>query len=77
MGDTLVNKNAYYICNDTVYMLIANEATISFLNNYNKVLEVETKFGSIFCKPYKESNGTFCIDTKYNIYLDLKLVTQF
>lgn len=72
MGDTLVNKNAYYICNDTVYMFIANEATVSLLNNYNKVLEVETKFGSIFCMPYKESKGTFCIDTKYNIYLDLK-----
>lgn len=57
MDNILVTKNEYCIYNDTVYMFIVREARVSMLDEYIKVLEVETKFGGVFYIPYKEYSG--------------------
>lgn len=72
MDNISVTKNEYCIYNDTVYMPIAREARVSMLDEYIKVLEVETKFGGVFYIPYKEYSGNLNINFKNNIYLDLK-----
>lgn len=75
MDDTVVTKNKFCLCSDTVYMLIAEEASVSLAKDYNKVLEVKTKFGDVFYIPFKEDLDTLYKNVKYNIYLDLKTAT--